>query len=231
VRLRCGRAFLVALFALLILAVSITSAHAQELDAPLPTKMRFIENANDISVTTAITALFDSASYNSLDSGFPSTVVIRMWVYPRNKNEPVGYALLQRRVVYDLWDEVYVVRLDSPAGTRTVKVKYKAEALKQLTSIEIVPVAPISKIPVEDQFYLALVAELNPVSQTTLAEARRWLSQGTGGGLDRGGSFFGSFVSIFVNLKIPEADRVLRWRSQPFYRQRPPAAETNPRSK
>jgi hypothetical protein len=231
VSLRRGRASLVARSALLILAVSSRALHAQELDAPLPTKMRFIENTTDISVTTAITALFDSAAYNNLDNGFPSTVVIRMWVYPRNNNEPVGYALLQRRVVYDLWDEVYVVRLDSPAGTRTVKVKYKAEALKQLTSVDTVPVAPISKIPVEDQFYLALVAELNPVSQTTLAEARRWLSQGTGGGLDRGGSFFGSFVSIFVNLKIPEADRVLRWRSQPFYRPVPAASVTNRGSK
>jgi len=50
---------------------------------------------------------------------------------------------------------------------------------------------------------------------------RRWLSQGTGGGLDRGGAFFGSFVSVFVNPKIAEADRVLRLRSQPFYRPKP----------
>jgi hypothetical protein len=50
---------------------------------------------------------------------------------------------------------------------------------------------------------------------------RRWLSQGTGGGLDRGGVFFGSFVSVFVNPKIADADRVLRIRSQPFYRPKP----------
>jgi hypothetical protein len=59
------------------------------------------------------------------------------------------------------------------------------------------------------------------VSQETLAEVRRWLSNGSGGGLDRGGAFFGSFVSVFVNLKVPEADRVLRIRSQPFYRPEP----------
>jgi hypothetical protein len=54
-----------------------------------------------------------------------------------------------------------------------------------------------------------------------MTEVRRWLSQGTGGGLDRGGVFFGSFVSVFVNTKIADADRVLRIRSQPFYRAAP----------
>ena len=63
--------------------------------------------------------------------------------------------------------------------------------------------------------------DLNPVSPETLTEVRRWLSQGTGGGLDRGGVFFGSFVSVFVNPKIAEADRVLRIRSQPFFRPKP----------
>jgi hypothetical protein len=70
-------------------------------------------------------------------------------------------------------------------------------------------------------FVLGMVVELNPVSQQTLAEVRRWLSLGTGGGLDHGGSFFGSFVSVFVNPKLPAADRVFRLRSQPFFRPKP----------
>jgi hypothetical protein len=48
---------------------------------------------------------------------------------------------------------------------------------------------------------------------------RRWLTRPAGSAsLDRSTSFFGSFVSVFVNPKLPEADRVLRIRSQPFYR-------------
>jgi hypothetical protein len=75
-------------------------------------------------------------------------------------------------------------------------------------------------LPVDKVYVLKMVIELNPVSRETLAEVRRWLSQGTGGGLDRGGAFFGSFVSVFYNPKIADADRVLRIRSQPFYRPR-----------
>ena len=82
-------------------------------------------------------------------------------------------------------------------------------------------IARLAGIPRKDVFVLVMDIELNPVSKETLAQVRRWLSQGTGGGLDRGGAFFGSFVSVFVNPKIAEADRVLRIRSQPFYRPSP----------
>jgi hypothetical protein len=83
-----------------------------------------------------------------------------------------------------------------------------------------VPIAQLADLPYEDLFYLAVRADLNPVSQETMTEVRRWLSQSTGG-LDRGGLFFGSFVSVFENPKIADADRVLRVRSQPFYRATP----------
>ena len=96
-----------------------------------------------------------------------------------------------------------------------------ADALKLLTSLDEVPIARAADIPYEDHHVLAIEAELNPVSQQTLAEVRRWLTQGTGGGLDRGGSFFGSFVSVFVNPKVAAADRVIRIQSQPFYRPKP----------
>jgi hypothetical protein len=33
--------------------------------------------------------------------------------------------------------------------------------------------------------------------------------------------FFGNFVSVFVHPKIAEADRLLKLRSQPFYRPQP----------
>ena len=124
----------------------------------------------------------------------------------------------KRSVVYDMWDEIYTVKTCD--ACKPVKVKSPAEALKLLATIDDEPVAKLADIPTgEDSiYYLAIRADLNPVSKETMAEVRRWLSQGTGGGLDRGSVFFGNFVSVFVNPKIAEADRVLRVRSQPFYR-------------
>jgi hypothetical protein len=204
--------------ATVVIAANPPRAHAED-DKPELVRMQMAERGDDLTVTTKVTKLFDSAAFDALDSGFPSTVVIRTWVYPKDGSDPVAFQLIQRTVVYDIWDEEYVLRLDEPGSPRkTVRVKYKAEALNLLTALDGVPIAKLADLPVESVYLLAVVAELNPVSKETLAEVRRWLSQGTGGGLDRGGAFFGSFVSVFVNPKIADADRVLRLRSQPFFR-------------
>jgi hypothetical protein len=203
----------------LILLVSV-SAGADD-DKPELQKMRFIERTQNLTVTTNISRLFDSDAYEALSSGFPSTIVIATAVYPRDGEDPITVGKEIRTVVYDLWDEQYIIRVDGAGGRKTKKVKYRAEALKILTAIEDMPIAQLGDIPFEDVFYLRMTVQLNPVSKETLAEVRRWLSQGTGGGLDRGGVFFGSFVSVFVNPKIADADRVLRIRSQPFYRPKP----------
>jgi len=190
-------------------------------DKPEVQRMRFVERRQNLTATGNIAKLFDQAAYEALSSGFSSTILIGTAVYPRNGSEPIAVGTEVRSVVYDLWDEQYVIRIEGPNGKRTRKVKYRAEALKILTEIEDFPIARLADIPYEDVFYLRVTVQLNPVSKETLAEVRRWLSQGTGGGLDRGGVFFGSFVSVFVNPKIAEADRVLRIRSQPFYRPKP----------
>jgi len=209
---------------LLLLLLSLAApARADDDDdeAPEQMKMRFAERGTDLVVTANLTRIFDSSAYGALDTGVAATVVIRMWVYRAGSGEPISFTVLQRRCVFDLWDEVYDVRLDGPGGRVNRKVKFRAEALKLLTSLDQVPIAHLTDIPYDDHHVLAIEAELNPVSQQTLAEVRRWLTQGTGGGLDRGGSFFGSFVSVFVNPKVAAADRVIRVQSQPFYRPRP----------
>lgn len=192
-------------------------------DKPEPQHMRFVERGDQLTVSTqppgGIGKLFDTTTYEALNTGVASTILIRIQVTPRDSDTPVAEQLITRSVVYDVWDEVYTLRLDQRGGrATTLKVKYRAEALKWLTAIEDLPIARLAVLPVNQVFVLKMVVELNPVPPETLAEVRRWLSQGNGGGLDRGGAFFGSFVSVFYNPKISEADRVLRIRSQPFFR-------------
>ena len=209
------------LIALLLLAVP-ARARADDEEQVEQHTMRFIEKGDHLTISSAALAkLFDSKAYRALSSGFTSTVVIRIWIYPKDSTKPVAFVLVRRSVVYDVWDEAFDLQLDEPTGRKRVREKRQADALKRLTTIELLPVALLAKITVKQIYALAMHVELNPVSKETLAEVRRWLSQGTGGGLDRGGAFFGSFVSVFVNPKIPAADRVLKIRSQPFYRPGP----------
>ena len=196
-------------------------AGADDDDRPELQKMRFVERGANLHVTASIAKLFDRAAYEALDSGFSSTVLIRIWIYPKDGDDPVAFMGVTRQVLYNLWDEIYELKFDEPGGKKIMKEKRKAEALKRLSSIDDLAVASLAALPYDKIFLLAMEVELNPVDPKLLAEVRRWLSQGTGGGLDRGGAFFGSFVSVFVNPKIAEADRVLRIRSQPFFRPKP----------
>lgn len=198
--------------ALLLVA---TVARADDDDVPALQKMKFVERGDSLYVTTSIGKLFDFEAFQGLKSGFASTVAIQIWVYPKDSREPIAITTLVRSAVWDIWDEIYTVKTCKTCPAQ--KVKSPAEALKLLTSIDDFPVAQLADIPYDDIYYLALRADLNPVSKETLTEVRRWLSQSSGG-IDRGGVFFGSFVSAFVNPKIAPADRVLRIVSQPFYR-------------
>jgi len=207
--------------ALAALLVSIAVPAAADDERPELQKIRFVERGDQLHVTASIAKLFDRAAYEALDSGFSSSVLIRIWIYPRDGTDPVAFMAVTRQALYNLWDEVYELKFDEPGGKKIVKEKRKAEALKRLTSLDDLAVAPLATLPYDQIYLLAMEIELNPVDPKLLTEVRRWLSQGTGGGLDRGGAFFGSFVSVFVNPKIAAADRVIRIRSQPFYRPRP----------
>ena len=209
-------------------AIAVLATVAQADEEILVERLRFIERGAYLHVAApagkppgpSLVKLFDQSAYEALDSGFTSTVVVRIWVYARDSTRPVAFVLLQRQVLYNLWDEVYELKFDDPGGHTVFKEKRKSEAFKRLTNLEDMPVALLSNLPYDKVYLLAMEVELNPVSKETLAQVRRWLSQGTGGGLDRGGAFFGSFVSVFVNPKIAEADRVLRLQSQAFFRPR-----------
>lgn len=202
---------------LLILIAAV--AHADDV-TPQQVKMRFVERGGDLTASVKIQKLFDQQAYQALSSGFPSTIVINTFVYPRDDKDPIAARQLVRSVVYDLWDENYVIRLDPNA--KPITVKYQSEALKLLTSVDDMPIARLADLPFEDIYYLRMSVLLNPVDKKTLAEVQRWLSSGTNGGLDRGGAFFGTFVSVFVHPKIAAADSVVELESQPFYRPKPP---------
>jgi hypothetical protein len=202
-----------------------TTAHADD-DKPEIQRMLFAEAGDQLTVTMlppgGLGKLFDAPAYDALGSGLPSQVVIRMTITPVDSDAAIAEYLIERSVNYDVWTEVYRLAIDQPGmPTKKLAVKYRADALTWATTIKDLPIARLSAFPPGRQFVLKMVVELNPVSAETLAEVQRWLRQGNGGGIDRGGAFFGSFVSVFYNPKIAQADRVLRIRSQPFYRQQP----------
>ncbi len=205
--------------ALVVSAMALLGARAFADEEVVSSRMWFAERGDKLVVSTSFTDLLDEKAYERLSSGFATTIVVRIYVYKKNREMPVAMVMASFRAVYDLWDEVYVVRIDGPQGRDTRRFTRRADALKALTTFDRCPIATLAEIPRGPHHYMAMVVELNPVSKALMAEMRRWLTKPAGGAsIDRGSSFFGSFVSVFVNPQLPEADRVLKFRSQPFYR-------------
>ena len=213
--MRCGLRRAAA--ALAVLAAMAGAAAAD--DGSVVRGMGFAERGKNLVVTTSFAELFDRGATEKMSSGFPSSVVIRMYVFRKDRTErPISLILVEHEVVFDLWDEVYVLRTRGPLGKRELRYKSRQQAVRALTELDHMPIAPLDRIAIGPHHFLAAVIELNPISPELLAEMRRWLSRPAGESLDSSSSFFGSFVSVFVNPKLDRADRTLRIRSQPFYR-------------
>ena len=185
-------------------------------------KLEFAERGDSLIVKSLYLSplLFDQDAYKKLAKNpLATVVVVRLYVYRKGSSTPVGYQLISARVVYDLWLEEYEVRIDGADERVSGRYKSLPQSYKVITEMHDIPIASLDDVVIGPHHFLAAVIELNPVSAETQAEMRRWLSRPAGtASFDRGTSFFGSFVSIFVNAKLPEADRVVRARSQPFYR-------------
>jgi hypothetical protein len=206
--------------AVVALVAFAATARAGSDDADVALKrMKFAERSGNLVVTASFSELFDKGATDALASGLPTTVVVRIYVYRKAEELPISLVLANFKLVYDLWDEVYTVRIDGPIGKVNQRYHKRAEALKAATSFDSLPICDLSRIDIGPHYFMAMVAELNPVSPELLAEVRRWLARPAGEkALDSSSSFFGSFVSVFSNPKLPEADAVLRVQSQPFYR-------------
>jgi hypothetical protein len=64
---------------------------------------------------------------------------------------------------------------------------------------------------------LNIRADLNPISEELVTNVRRWLSRPSGRGkTGSGDNFFGSFVSVFVNPRIEDSERLVQIVSQTF---------------
>jgi hypothetical protein len=211
-----SRAFAIAF----VVLVAVPAWADDDDDKPEEVMMRFREHDGNLTMSGTLPKLFDNAAYDALDSGVASVVDIRLAIFQQGSQKPMLFSTIELRAVYEPWDEVFYIDLNNRlTGKKKYKEKRKAEALKRLSVLDDLVIAKLDWVPYDQSFVVAMYVQLNPIDDKTLAEVRRWLTQG--GGLDRGGAFFGSFVSLFVNPKIADADRTLRIQSQPFIRKKP----------
>jgi hypothetical protein len=202
-------------FVVLAILAGLASANAGALDlqatgdissdgvyAPLehPLVMHVAQTGGELRLSTTVTKLFDAGAYQVLGSGWTTTIHVHVVVSRADTNDPVEVRRIVRSVHYDPWDERYIFDDGSPHVLRT-----KADAFRVLTTLDDMPIARLADLPA-GELTIAVIAELNPLSEHAREEVAGWVS----------GSVFGRLVSVFVDAAPDAADRVLRAQSAPF---------------
>jgi hypothetical protein len=146
-------------------------------------------------------------------------VLIRVAVEDAATEEPIAVAVQRAEIVYDIWDEKFSVRTTRGLGAELRVLAASAdEAIWRAAALVQFPVAEASRLRPGGRYVVIVRGDLNPISEDLLADVRRWLLQPARGQrrLGAGDSFFGSFVSIFVNPRIEDSERQVRFVTQPF---------------
>ncbi len=222
-----ARRLIVVVAALAAFLVAGGGGAARAADPPPPRTTGVAIRNGQLVISVGAQDLFGAAERQHLTSGFATRVLVRLALQEEGTNETVALAVQRAEIVYDIWDEKFTVRMTRGLGAELrVLVPTVDGAVWQATALWQFPLAEVGRLRAGARYVVLVRGDLNPISEDLLADVRRWLVQPARGQrrLGAGDSFFGSFVSIFVNPRIEDSERQVRFASQPFLL--PPATST-----
>ncbi|HVV16947.1 MAG TPA: hypothetical protein VHH90_07060 [Polyangia bacterium] len=176
-------------------------------------------------VSVGLQDLFGEVERQRLKSGFSTRILVRAALEDAATGGAVALSVWRAEILYDLWDEKFALRTAANASPEQRGLAATPdEAIVRTAVLVDFPVAQVARLPANGRYVVAVRGDLNPISEDLLVEVRRWLVQPSRGQrrLGAGDSFFGSFVSIFVNPRIEDSERQVRFVSQPFALPAPP---------
>jgi hypothetical protein len=174
--------------------------------------VRTSRSGDTLTVSFKVSDLLDESAEEEMESGLPTRIALTIALRSESSAEGVRASIRTCEVTYDLWDEVFHVHIEDERQSKWYDATSRNDAIRLCTAVR------DTRFDVRDlpsgRYVIAVVAELNPVSTAMLEGLRAWLRVPSTTG--EGQSFFGSFVAIFINRRMGEADRTIRFRSSPF---------------
>ena len=158
--------------------------------------------------------IVDGAIKQKLSSGLSTVIVMRAYVFRDGTTDPVALAARTCRVAYDLWDEVYRLKISGPGGERDGAALNIDGVLRQCFEARRLTVADRSLLTVAKAHFLGAIVEVDPVNAQMVEEMRKWVSRPAGStGIGPADALFGSFVGLLMR-QTSAAGRTLRFRTQ-----------------
>ena len=112
----------------------------------------------------------DGAMANKLSSGLPTVIAMRAYVFREGSSDPIALAIRTCRVVYDLWDEVYRIKVTGPGGERDLAAINVEGVLRQCAEARDLPVVDRSLLRRGTAHFLGVIVDVNPISPEMLEQ-------------------------------------------------------------
>lgn len=158
----------------------------------------------------------DKQAMKLLDGGYPTHLVYDLAVYPKGSRTPIAIQHVDISVQWDPWNRDYIVQTSVAQGQATVRrYALREDAIKAAISLS-VPIADLDAIPRGETaiHFVQVVAQRNPL------EAKTGGSNAGARGQDRDLEMFSRWVGMFVRSR-PKADKLVEFRTHPFYVPKP----------
>jgi hypothetical protein len=169
-------------------------------------------------ISVGVPDIIQPSDTQRLSSGFATRVLIRVALFREGNREAVTTSYRLADIVYDLWEEKFRIQRSDARGVIDQRDAATArEAISLAADLIQFPIVDLGRLVPGESYRMSFSTDLNPLSPDVVAELRRWLARPQGQGrLAPGDSFFGSFVSIFVNPHIEDSERRIQFVSQSF---------------
>ena len=169
-----------------------------------------------VTFTVSFRDVVDAEISKKLQSGLPTVLTMRGYVFPEAGGDPIALTAKSCRIVYDLWDEVFRIQLTQPGGQSSAVAVNVEGVLRNCGEAKKMPLAARALMGDTARYFVAVLVEVNPVSPEMLDRIKKWVTRPTGSSaIGPGDSLFGSFVGLFV-AKVGDADKKLAFRTQAF---------------
>ncbi len=220
---RTWLAFFVTLLALLVVRPAPARADDKE-EKPQQLPIRNITLAwekGSLRAGFSVRDALDPEIGKKLSSGIGSVIALRVYAFREGVEAPIALAARTCRVAYDVWDEVYRIKLSVGGDEKNLAV-LNLEGVAR-TCFDAKDFGVLSDKLMNGQgTFLGILFEVNPVSAQTLEQLRRWVARPGGpSGIGPGDALFGSFVGLFVR-QIGASDKTVRFRTQLIAKPPPP---------
>ena len=174
-----------------------------------------VDDGGGITCVLDASEQFDQGVREILESGFTNNLVYRFFLFASEEDEPEAVAVMTFASVFRLYTDVHYISREGTEGY--VERNDWESAARELSQLE-VPFENLDELQ-PGRYFAAVILEINPVSEAELLEARRWIARSRGAYRLFGEtevSFFGTFVTLFVDADPGGADARRLFRSEPF---------------